>query len=119
MVRVYSKQHIGEGIEWIKDPLHLSSSKLEELASRRHQVVFDTVGLKPDQLSRVYQLGEKTGIPVVQREYTIKGCTFTGIFNYNDCQYIGDAEGFQQVLTELFNSIIDSSQDVIDQKSLL
>lgn len=119
MVRVYDRHHIKEGMEWIKDPLHLTTEKLKELSLRKSQVVFDTCFLSPDELAIVYSLGEKTGIPVVQREYTIRNCPFNGTFNYNDGEYIGDKKGFQVLLDNLFESIAYKSQEEINARSLM
>lgn len=118
-IRVYDRQHIKEGIEWITDPLHLTTEKLKELSSRSNQVVFDTCLLSPAELAKVYLLGEQTGIPVVQRDYTIRQCTFNGAFNYNDGEYIGDKAGFQVLLDNLFESIAYKSQEEINARSLL
>lgn len=119
MVRVYDRQHIKDGTEWIKDPLHLTSKQLNNLEAKRTRVVFDTSYMEPQELSAVYTLAEQTGIPVVQRTYTIRECEFTGQFNFNDGQYIGSKSGFQHLLDTLFEHIFGSSQEVIDQYALI
>lgn len=119
MVRVYNRQHIKQGIQWITDPLHLSSEQLKKLKEKRNRVVFDPGLSTPHQLSAIYKLAEQTGIPVVQRDYTIRDVDYTGNFNYNDGQYIGGKEGFQQLLDALFEYISNASQEVIDQYGLI
>lgn len=119
MVRVYDRQHIKEGTKLIKDPLHLTSEQLNALEAERSHVVLDTAFLEPTELASVYTLGEQTGIPVVQRDYTIRECKFNGIFNFNDGQYIGGKRGFQHILDALFEQVFNASQEVIDAYALI
>lgn len=119
MVRVYDIHHIKNGTELIKDPLHLKSKHLKELEKRRNQVAFDTEFLTQAELAIVYSMGEKTGIPVVQRSYNIEKCSYTGMFHYNDGEYIGSMQGFQQLLDSIFEGLLISSQEEINQHALI
>lgn len=119
MVKVYDIHHIQEGIEIITNPLYSSCEQLKELEQRKDQVILETAFLTPKKLASVYSLGEQTGIPVLQREYTLKSCPFDGTFNFNDGEYIGDKLGFEEHLSYIIEILMRGTQAEIDSHSLL
>ena len=119
MVRVYDIRHLKDGTELIKDPLHLKSKQIKALEKQKLEVALDTEYLTQAELSVVYGLGERTGIPVVQRSYNIERCSYNGMVNYNDGEYIGDIHGFQSLLDTIFEGLLIGTQEEIEQQSLI
>lgn len=119
MVRVYDIKHIKDGTKLIKDPLHLKSTQIKALEQRRNEVALDTEYMTQAEVAIVYALGERTGIPVVQRSYDVNRCSYEGVINYNDGEYVGGRLGLHTLLSNLFEKVFNGTQDEIDQLALL
>lgn len=119
MVRVYDIRHIKDGTELIKDPLHLKSAQIKSLEQRRNEVALDTEYMTQAEAAIVYSLGERTGIPVVQRSYDVDRCPYEGVINYNDGEYVGGRLGLHTLLSTLFEKVFSGTQEEIDQLALM
>lgn len=120
MVRLYDMHHVKEGVQWVSNPHKLSTEKIKELKQQRNKVVLETAFLGMEELAVVYKIGEDTGIPVVQREYTLRNCPFEGMFNLNDGEYIGDKAGLCSWLDSLFERVAsETDQSIADSIALM